>query len=81
MFLEDLEDLGFCMSNVTIMPICALSDFAHNFEFNVSCALKILRDGDCCNRFLSCHLLLLGYFQLGYSVRDGGIYVAESVIA
>ena len=41
------------------MPIGALSDFAHDFEFDLFCALWILRYRDRCNRFLSSHLFFL----------------------
>ena len=60
-----VRDLGFSIANITIMPIGALSDFAHDFEFDLFCTLWILRYRDRCNRFLSSHLF---FFVPGGSV-------------
>jgi hypothetical protein len=54
-----MSDLGFSVANITVMPIGALSDFAHDFEFDIFCALWILRYRNRCNRFLSSHLFFL----------------------
>ena len=34
-----MVNLGFGMSNITIMPIRVCADLAHNFEFDVFCTL------------------------------------------